>query len=182
MNFPIFALFGVILEAVKTGEYKAAVCGVGKLLTAVTCQTLAELARTARPQTGTGDTEPLSESQLYEACETFCTQLTHETNRTRKICAEGAASDATLSPTDWISLANLVIEIFRRFIKRPANFAPTFPAAPVTSALPAAPALPSMSKPAEAETLPAPEGDGDDEEPPATDDPPAPAEKPKKKK
>lgn len=191
MNFPILALFSSIVEAVRVGDYRGAACSVGKLITAVTCQTQAQLAATARPQMGDGPASPMTESELYEACEKFCEELEAETGRTKAICAAGAASDATLSPTDWVSLAKFALELLRKFINRPKTFVPS---RPVVAAFAAegtvAAALPPMSKPSGA---PAPsetgkpsdekddekddeEDDKEDDEPPA---PPAPKKKTK---
>lgn len=191
MNFPLLSLFTAIIEAVRSGEYRAAVCAAGKLLTSVACQPLAELAANARPHLAGGpQAVPLTESELYEACVSFCDELEAETNRTSRICGAGEASDATLTPIEWIGLAKLVIDLLRRFIKKPANFVPKLAAIPSGAPLNiegATLTLPKMSVPPReipAEnpaSEPASDEEGDEEgdgEPEAPQPPPKP--KPKK--
>ena len=50
MNLSVLTLFSQILAAVKSGDYRAAGCAAGKLIVAVTCQTVAELCACARPK------------------------------------------------------------------------------------------------------------------------------------
>ncbi len=129
----LFVLFSTILTAVKAGDYKTAACAVGKLITSVTCSTLAELRATAKA-TGDGktDAEPVTPAELYNATEGFVHDLRECTDHSEHVCRQGAASDTNLAPGYWSKLGELLVIVLQMFIKQPADWSPTpLPVPPV---------------------------------------------------
>jgi len=206
VNFSIFVLFGQIIEAVKVNDYRAAACGVGRLITGVTCATQAELLANARPKLAAADPTdadvdpaPATPAELYSHAESFAAELESLSHKNDHVVRMGDASDAELTPGQWITLVTFVVGILRKFIKKPQDWQPTpFPAPPVSvstlvSGKPAEPALPPMSipgspkpspKPAEVDHTAEPAGGSgkdEDDAPPADADKPSGKPEPKKK-
>lgn len=198
MNFSIFGLFAQILEAVKVNDYRGAACGVGRLITGVTCSTQAELLANARPklsaaEAGEGDEEPSPASpvELYAQTESFTHELERLSHANDHVVRMGNASDAELTPGQWISLVTFVVGILKKFVKKPQDWQPAaFPAPPVsvsnlTGEKPAEPTLPPLvkptPKPAEPTTVPAsgPDAEAAGDEPGDENPSEKPAEKPK---
>ena len=152
----LFALFGQILAAIKAGDYKAAACAAGRLITTVTCSTQDELRATAL--SAEPNAEPVTSSELYAACVEFSEDLRGVCDGAEDVCRMGAASNAELAPGQWLTLANAILEVLKLFVKRPAGWQPVpLATAPVSSGVvtptleesTGQPSLPTLAKPSE---------------------------------
>jgi hypothetical protein len=175
MNLSLLALFGQVLAAIKVNDYKGAICGLGRILTAVTCGTQAELLQNARPREEIDaehfadpnrnplppDPLPMSAGELYAETERFCAELESHAGHNEEIVRRGDASDTELTPGQWLALAELVVNILRRFVKKPKDWKPTpIETPPVNlsnfvgdSAAPQS-SLPTMRRPADVPGVP----------------------------
>lgn len=163
----LFAQFANIITAIKTGDYKGAACSAGRIITTVTCATPAELLATAKPQPEIDHESGIDPNrapypapnvatpvELYETCAAFTDELAGACEHSETVCRMGAASDAEVAPGNWDAIKALIIDVLRRFIKRPADWQPAplpVPAAVgvITPTLDEISKLPNISKPSD---------------------------------
>lgn len=191
----LFLLFSDVVTQIKSGEYKAAACTAGRIVTTVTCATQGELLATAHAS-GDDQPTPLTPVEFYNRCAEFSDELRGACEHSEGVCRMGAASNAELAPGNWDAIKNFILDVLKLFVKKPADWTPA--PLPVPSA--EVPGLPSLvepestlpklsrpsSRPASETAVDTSEGsgsesEGEGDEPPSesTDDEPEPEPEPK---